>query len=77
VNKTLLKQLEAEGVEIPAACYTGICWACICEIEKGEDNINKNFRGEPGFPMGDEEVMTCIAGVKADENDEVILKMMY
>jgi ferredoxin len=25
VNKTLLKQLEAEGVEIPAACYTGIC----------------------------------------------------
>lgn len=44
VNKTLLKQLEDEGVSIPAACYTGICGACICEIESGEASVNKTFR---------------------------------
>ena len=32
MNKTLLKQLEAEWIEIPSACFTGICGACMCEI---------------------------------------------
>jgi hypothetical protein len=25
VNKTLLEQLTEEGIDIPAACYTGVC----------------------------------------------------
>ena len=46
VNKTLLEQLTEAGIDIPAACYTGVCWACMCEIEKGSDKINKNFTWE-------------------------------
>lgn len=77
INKTLLKQLEAEGVEIPSACFTGICWACMCEIEEWEEYINKEATTAPGFPLADEEVMTCIAKVKADADWEIVLKSMY
>lgn len=77
INKTLLKQLEAEGVEIPSACFTGICGACMCEIEEWEEHINKEATTAPGFPLADEEVMTCIAKVKADAQWEIVLKSMY
>lgn len=77
INKTLLKQLEAEGVEIPSACFTGICGACMCEIEEWEKHINKEATTAPGFPLADEEVMTCIAKVKADAQWEIVLKSMY
>ncbi len=76
LNKTLLKQLEAEWIQLAAACYTGICWACMCEIESWEENVNKSFRWEPWFPLWDEEVMTCIAGVKNTEKD-IVLKTIY
>ncbi|MCP4524104.1 MAG: (2Fe-2S)-binding protein [Candidatus Gracilibacteria bacterium] len=77
INKTLLKQLEAEGIEIPSACFTGICGACMCEIEEGEDGINKEAITASGFPLADEEVMTCIAKVKPDYKGEIVLKSMY
>lgn len=77
LNETLLKQLEAEWIDIPAACFTGICGACNCKVEEGRDQVNDSFRWEPGFPMEDDEVMTCIAGLKEDASGEVVLKMMY
>lgn len=77
LNKTLLKQLEAEWIEIPSACFTGICGACMCEIEKWEEHINKEATTAPGFPLADEEVMTCIAKVTSDEDGEIVLKSMY
>ena len=77
VNKTLLKQLESEWIEIPSACFTGICGACMCEIEKWEELINKEATTAPGFPLADEEVMTCIAKVKDNADWEIVLKSMY
>lgn len=77
LNKTLLKQLEAEWIEIPSACFTGICGACMCEIEKWEEFINKEATTASGFPLADEEVMTCIAKVKTGTDWEIILKSMY
>lgn len=77
LNKTLLKQLEAEWVEIPSACFTWICGACMCEIEKGEEFVNKEATTAPGFPLADEEVMTCIAKIYSDEDGEIVLKSMY
>jgi ferredoxin len=77
LNKTLLKQLEAEGIEIPSACFTGICGACMCEIEQGEEFVEKEAITASGFPLSDEEVMTCIAKVKTDSEGEIVLKSMY
>lgn len=76
ISKNLLEQLTEAGVDIPAACYTGICGACMCEVESGAGSIDKNAFWEEGFPTDETEVMTCIAGVK-DPNAEVILKSMY
>lgn len=76
LSKTLLEQLTEAWVDIPAACYTGICGACMCEVEKWTENLEKNFKGEEWFPTDESEVMTCIAWVK-DENAEIILKSIY
>ncbi len=40
-------------------------------------HINKEATTAPGFPLADEEVMTCIAKVKADADGEIVLKSMY
>lgn len=76
INKTLLEQLTEAGIDIPAACYTGVCWACMCEIEKGSDKINKNFNWEEWFPTDETEFMTCIAWI-TDPDAEIILKTIY
>lgn len=76
ISKNLLAQLTEAWVDIPAACYTGICGACMCEVEQGSENIEKNFSGQEGFPTDDSEVMTCIGGVKNKDQD-IILKSMY
>lgn len=76
-KKTLLSQLEKQDIDIPNACRAGMCAACMCTIEKWEELIVKDFRWEPAFPLGDDEVMTCIAGLKDLEDGEIILKTMY
>ena len=74
--KVLLSQLEAAEIEIPNACRAGMCAACMCNIVSGWEYIKKDTRGEPSFPLGDDEMMTCIWGVL--ETDEVItLRTMY
>lgn len=75
-KSTLLKQLEANGVEIHSACHAGICGACICTIEAWENLINKSKITEPWFPLADNEVMTCIWGCKSGDW-EIILKKIY
>lgn len=76
LNKTLLEQLTEAGIDIPAACYTGICGACMCEVETWAEALDKSFKGEEGFPTDDSEIMTCIWWVK-DPNAEIILKSIY
>ncbi|MGB2111065.1 MAG: hypothetical protein ACPHY8_04270 [Patescibacteria group bacterium] len=49
----------------------------MCEIEQGEEFVNKEATTAPGFPLADEEVMTCIAKVNSDEDGEIVLKSMY
>lgn len=73
--KPLLRQLEDQGVEIPNACRTGMCGACLCFAPEGDDNLNKSLRGEPAFPLGEWEIMTCIWGV-VDTDKIVVLRTM-
>ncbi len=81
VGQTLLKQITDAWVEIHSACMFGICAACMCQIESGEEFINKSLRTEPWFPLGDDEVMTCIWGlnkeITPDMEWEVVLKTIY
>lgn len=76
VWKVLLSQLEAAWVDIPNACRAGMCAACMCHIKNWEDSVNKSLRWEPAFPLGDNEIMTCIWWV--EQSDEpIILQTMY
>ena len=76
LSKTLLRQLQDSEVEMAYACHTGICGACMCQIESGSENVNKSFKWEPWFPLWDDEVMTCIAWV-INKDQEIILKTIY
>ncbi len=73
--KPLLTQLEAQWVEIPNACRAGMCAACMCSVVEGQEHIVNNLRGEPSFPLGEDEIMTCIGWVK-ETQDEVVLRTM-
>lgn len=74
-TKPLLKQLEAQDIEIPNACNIGMCGACLCMSETSPELLNKSLRGEPAFPLWDEEIMTCIGWV-IDTDETVILRTM-
>jgi len=81
VGQTLLKQIhEAWVTDMPSACDFWICGACICQIQKWEEFLDKTFRSEPGFPLAQEEVMTCISGLKKDadnQDGDIILQTIY
>jgi ferredoxin len=74
-SKPLLPQLEAQWVEIPNACRTGMCSACMCTVVKWQEHIVNNLRGEPAFPLWEDEIMTCIGWI-AETDDEIILRTM-
>lgn len=74
-GKNLLSQLESQDVEIPNACRTGMCGACLCMIQKWHEHVIKNMRWEPAFPLWEDEVMTCIAGL-SDAREEVVLQTL-
>ena len=71
-GKTLLWELEKASIEIPNACRTGMCGACMCNIISWEASVIKNFKGEPAFPLWDDEVMTCIAWIKESETQIIL-----
>lgn len=72
----ILWQLERDGVTMQSACHAGICWACICMIESGGENLDKSWFSEPGFPLAENEIMTCIWSISRSEG-EVVLKKIY
>lgn len=74
-TKPLLKQLEVEGIEIPNACNMWMCAACMCSIKSGGEFAVKNLRGEPSFPLWDDEIMTCIWWF-AETDTEIILQTL-
>lgn len=76
ISKSLHKQITEAWVDIPAACYTWVCGACMCEIESWAENIDKNAFWEEWFPTWNDEVMTCIAWLK-DKDKDIILKKVY
>jgi len=63
------------GVMIPVACGIGACGICVADIEKGEEYIDPAAFGTGGFPIMDGQILTCVAGVKADapSDAEIIL----
>ena len=83
LGETLLNQARAAWVDLQFACLSGICSSCMCNIEKWAEFLDPAMRMEPGFPIADDEIMTCIGGIKKDISPEdeatweIILKTFY
>ncbi len=71
INKTLISQMRDADLNVLSACHHWICWACIYKVNNGWENIIKDFKWSPWFPLWDDEVMTCIAWLQ-DSNSENI-----
>lgn len=75
-SKTLISQIRESWVEVNSACHMGMCWACMMNIESWVENVVKNKKTEPSFPLWKDEVMTCIAWVNSLDRD-ISLKQVY
>jgi len=74
-NKNLLKELEKAGYEIPHACMTGACGACMCKVTAWSEYVKKDTLNEPLFPLAEEEVMTCIATVEEKWDGKIEIEL--
>lgn len=82
VWENLLRQIQDAWIDIPYACSNGICWACMCTIETGGEALKKDLLMEPGLPLAEEEILTCIwwlnkEVLETDPNKEIILQTFY
>ncbi|MBW7954951.1 2Fe-2S iron-sulfur cluster binding domain-containing protein [Candidatus Gracilibacteria bacterium] len=82
VGENLLRQIQDAGIDIPYACSNGICGACMCTIETGGEALKKDLLMEPGLPLAEEEILTCVGGLNKevlehDPNREIILQTFY
>ncbi|MBT3349063.1 2Fe-2S iron-sulfur cluster binding domain-containing protein [bacterium] len=65
-EENVAAQGQAAGVPIPVACGVGACRMCVGKCEKGAEHIDREAHGEVHIGLEDDEVLTCIAGVKSD-----------
>ena len=52
----------------------------MCQVETWWEFLNKSFKTEPGFPLDESEVMTCIAWIDEKSinlDEKIILKTIY
>lgn len=80
-NKAFTTMAAAHNVDIPVACGSGACGVCMCKIIQGKDFIEKNKTGEHLIPVGEDELLTCVSGIKTEtlndnEPHEIVLQRM-
>ena len=59
-------QAQDSGAPIPFSCGVGACRTCVGRVEKGAEFLNPEAVGPQHIPTEDDEVLTCICGVKPD-----------
>lgn len=79
-NKSIVELAAEEWIELPYSCMSGACFACCGEVSEWEEYLNKEKVWEQLIDVDNDEVLCCIAWVKAeafDGNDKkVSIQMM-
>jgi ferredoxin len=60
---TILESAQAQGLDLPCACYTGVCTSCAAQIVSGEVDQSQGMEddlGAKGYAL------LCIARAKSD-----------
>jgi ferredoxin len=77
-NTNLVDMAEEYGVDIPYSCHAGACMTCLCDVEKGKENIDPEGEGEVFIDIEENQILACITTgleekIKDKEKHEVIL----
>lgn len=65
-SDSIANQGAAAGVIIPVACGTGACGICVATVAAGSEFVDAAGFGSPSFPVGDDQILTCVSGVNGD-----------
>lgn len=87
-NKHFQEMAAMHGIDIPLACWWGVCGVCLCNVKAGAENIQADKITTPIIPLptddagNPKEVLACVAGVKTDmfhdgQEHTIILQKVY
>lgn len=65
-EESLGVQAQDAGAPIPFSCGVGACRMCVAKVKKGKEHLDEEAVGPKHITTDDDEVLTCICGVKAD-----------
>ncbi|PID70359.1 hypothetical protein CSB37_03165 [bacterium DOLZORAL124_38_8] len=65
-NDPIAIQANDNGAPIPMCCGMGACRSCVAIVEAGLEHLDKEADGPAQMPLDENEVLTCICGVKKD-----------
>lgn len=68
-------QAQEEGVPIPFSCGVGACRTCVCTVNKGMEHIDQEAVGPKHIETEDNEILSCISGVKPDAPDDAEIEI--
>lgn len=68
-------QAQDEGVAIPFSCGVGACRTCVATVKKGQEHLDQEAVGPKHIDTEDDEVLTCICGVKPDAPDDAEIEL--
>jgi len=68
-------QAQEEGIPIPFSCGVGACRTCVATVDEGIEHIDQEAVGPKHIETEDNEVLTCICGVKEGccKDDKIVL----
>jgi len=69
------EQANANDAGIPIACGTGACRICVAKVLKGKEFIDDENFGEKYVPLDDDEILTCVCGVKKNNPDNAVIEI--
>jgi len=76
MDEAIGTQIQDIGVPIPFSCGAGACRTCCCKVTKGMEHIDKEAVGPMHIMVDDDEILTCIAGVKLDAPEDAEIEMV-
>lgn len=68
-------QAQENGAAIPFSCGVGACRTCVGKVTKGKEHLNPEAVGPQHISVEEDEVLTCICGVKEDAPAEAEIEI--
>lgn len=69
-HQTLIEQMEDMAFDMPYSCRAGSCMTCCVVVHKGKDLVDETLGGDKFIDTDDDQILTCIAGVKKEAIDD-------